>query len=88
MTSSNTPGHVSVTVTVDDAHVGAIDQLADRLRAAGMDVEQVLRPVGVITGSAPADWEALADLDGVAAVEPQRTFRLPPDGPFQDEQDG
>jgi hypothetical protein len=87
MTSANTPGHVAVTVTVDDAHVGAIDQLADRLRAAGMDVEQVLHPVGVITGSAPPDWEALADLDGVAAVEPQRTFRLPPAGPFRDERD-
>jgi hypothetical protein len=78
MTSANDRGWVAVTVTVDDEHLGSIDQLAESLRAAGMDVEQVLRPVGVITGSAPSGWEAPAGLDGVAAVEPQRTIRLPP----------
>jgi hypothetical protein len=72
------PEQTPVTVTVDDAHLDGIDGLADRLRAAGMEVEQVLEPVGVITGSAPAGWESLADVDGVAAVEPQRTVRLPP----------
>lgn len=69
-----------VTVTIDDDHLGVIDELAEQLRAAGMDVEQILGPVGVITGSAPPGWEAFADLDGVAAVEPQRTMRLPPPG--------
>jgi hypothetical protein len=69
---------IPVTVTVDDDHLGVIEELAERLRVAGMDVEQVLGPVGVITGSAPLGWEAFADLDGVAGVEPQRTMRLPP----------
>ncbi|HET6260337.1 hypothetical protein [Pseudonocardia sp.] len=80
MNASHSEGPIPVTVTVDDAHLAAIDELAARLRAAGMDVEQVLAPVGVITGSAPSGWEALADLDGVAGVEPQRTMRLPPPG--------
>ncbi|WP_433558622.1 hypothetical protein ACQPWY_09155 [Pseudonocardia xinjiangensis] len=78
MTTSAGPEQTPVTVTADDAHLDELDRLADRLRAAGMEVEQVLEPVGVITGSAPPGWESLADLDGVAAVEPGRTVRLPP----------
>lgn len=71
-----------VTVSVDDAHVELIDEVAERCRAAGMDVQQVLAPIGVITGSVGtvAQRAAVGALDGVAAVEPQRTFRLPPPG--------
>lgn len=69
-----------VTVSVDDAHVALIDEVAERCRAAGMDVHYVLAAVGMITGSvgSVAQRSALGALDGVAAVEPQRTFRLPP----------
>ncbi|MCU1663319.1 MAG: hypothetical protein QOI36_5241 [Pseudonocardiales bacterium] len=80
MNASDSQGSIPVTVTVDDNHLAVIDELAERLRTAGMDVEQVLGPIGVITGSAPPGWEALVDLDGVAGVEPQRTMRLPPPG--------
>lgn len=68
-----------IVVSVDDDHLGQIDEVVGRLQAAGMRVEQVLHAVGVITGS--VDNPALAQLDavtGVAAVEPQRTYRLPP----------
>lgn len=65
-----------VTISVDDAHVARIQEVAERLRAAGMDVQQVLAPLGVITGSiGTGDLRAaLGALDGVAAVEPRRTF--------------
>jgi hypothetical protein len=69
-----------ITVTVTDDHLDGIEALAERLRAAGVRVEQVLGPIGVITGEAPPGWQALADLDGVAGVEAQRTVRLPPPG--------
>ena len=74
------PEHV--TVSVDDAHVALIDEVAERCRAAGMDEQQELAPIGVITGSvgSPAQRAALGALDGVVAVEPQRTFRHPPPG--------
>ena len=69
--------HEQITVTVSadaDAEV-----VARQLRAAGMTVEQVLRAVGVITGTVAAEQRAaLADLPGVLAVEPAQTFRLPP----------
>lgn len=68
-----------ITVSVDDDHLGRIDEVVARLQAAGMQVEQVLRPVGVITGSVDDTCRAaLGTVPGVAAVEPQRTFRLPP----------
>lgn len=71
-----------VSVSVDDAHVGRIDEVADRCRAAGMDVQQVLAPIGVITGSIDTGdlRTALGAVPGVAAVEAQHTFRLPPPG--------
>jgi hypothetical protein len=71
-----------VTVSVDDAHVEVIDEVADRCRAAGMDVKYVLPAVGMITGSVAsvAQCAVLGALDGVAAVEPRHAFKLPPPG--------
>ncbi len=74
-----------ITVTVDDDHLARADEVADRLRAAGMTVEQVLGTVGIITGSvstaSPASLEAVP---GVASVEPETSFRIaPPDSDIQ-----
>jgi hypothetical protein len=70
-----------VTVTVDDAHAGSIDAVAARLRDAGMDVERVLPAIGVITGSVDASRLHLVEAaDGVASVEEQASFKLPPPG--------
>ena len=68
-----------ITVTVDDAHLGQVAELADQLSSAGMDVEQVLGEVGIITGSAPSEARAtLEGLAGVSAVEAENSFQLPP----------
>jgi len=70
---------VPVTVVVDAAHGPAIDVLAHRLRAEGMQVEQVLRRLGTVTGTVPEDrLPALERLEGVASVERQHRYRLPP----------
>ncbi|GAA2572845.1 ketohydroxyglutarate aldolase [Pseudonocardia hydrocarbonoxydans] len=71
-----------VTVSVDDAYVDRIDEVAQRCRAAGMDVQYVLAAVGMITGSVDTGElrTALGSVPGVAAVEQQHTFRLPPPG--------
>jgi hypothetical protein len=67
----------NVVVTVS----GEIDEVAERLRAAGMKVGQVLAAIGIITGSVQAGRrEALADIAGVVAVEPERAVSIaPPD---------
>lgn len=64
-----------ITVTVS----GDPDAVAEQLRAAGMNVDQVLSEVGVITGSAAAGQQAsLAEIPGVVSVEAEHGFQLPP----------
>jgi hypothetical protein len=70
---------VQLSVTVDDGHLTAIDDVAQALRAQGMQVDQVLDGLGIITGSAPADSRpALTGVEGVVSVDEQLTYQLPP----------
>jgi hypothetical protein len=69
----------AITVTVEADHLDQIDKVADRLRGAGMRVDQILRPVGIITGSiGDSERDSLGGLPGVAAVEGETTVQLPP----------
>jgi hypothetical protein len=74
-----------VTVTVGDEHRERLEGVVERLRAAGLEVEQVLGTLGIVTGSAPAEaLDALRGVEGVASVDQQLTHRLPPpDAPVQ-----
>lgn len=74
-----------VTVTVADSHAGAVADVAEQLARAGLEVDQVLAAIGVITGA--VDDELLAAIEavpGVAAVQEQSDFQLaPPDADVQ-----
>ena len=74
-----------VSVTVDDGHRESIDGVVESLRATGMEVEQVLGSLGIVTGSAPADsLDALRGVEGVDSVDEQLSYQLPPpDSPVQ-----
>ncbi len=74
-----------VTVTVADDHLAQTAAVAEQLRAAGMNVGEVLEALGVITGWMPAEQRATIEaLPGVAAVEGETTFQLaPPDSEVQ-----
>ncbi len=73
------PLPVSVTVTVAASPAGAIEDVADALRDAGLDVGRVLGSIGVITGTADeAALDAIGDVPGVVAVERSGTVQLPP----------
>lgn len=74
-----------VTVSVDDEHLDDLDQVADALRAQGMEIAQVLGSLGVITGRVPEDRrETLTAVEGVASVDDELIHRLPPpDAPVQ-----
>ena len=65
--------------------LAAIEDLVERLRQAGMEVDAVLAAIGIVTGSAQvARLPAIRALPGVAAVEEQTTFRIaPPDAEVQ-----
>lgn len=75
----------SITVTVDDDHLDRIEDVADQLRASGVQVHQVLGSVGIITGEVTdAARPAITQVPGVASVEDQQTFQLaPPDSDIQ-----
>ena len=66
-------------MTIHDDQLPNIDEVADRLRDAGMRIDQVLHPVGVITGSVPSAQRAVIEaVPGVVAVEDETSFQLPP----------
>ena len=68
-----------ITISVTDDAIDRIDEVVAALEGGGMHVDQVLRPIGVITGSADTQRvQALSTVAGVASVEPQRTVQLPP----------
>ena len=72
-----------VSVSVDDEHVNAIDEVADQLRERGMRVDRVLQSVGIVTGSAQ-DVTALSAVPGVLSVDPEQRFDIgPPDQEIQ-----
>lgn len=75
----------AVIVTVDDAHLGRVGEVAASLRELGLLVEQVLDEVGVITGQLPSGRPlSVLRVDGVASVEEARRVQLPPpDAPVQ-----
>ncbi len=74
-----------VTVTVGDNHVGDIQAVVEQLEAAGMNVDQILDVVGIVTGSVPSERRAALELlPAVAAVEGEQTFQIaPPDADVQ-----
>ncbi|HVE79579.1 MAG TPA: hypothetical protein VNA89_11980 [Gemmatimonadaceae bacterium] len=68
-----------ILIGVADGYVGRLPEVVDRLRSAGLAVAQVLADIHVVTGSIAADKVAsLRRIEGVASVEPSRTFQLPP----------
>jgi hypothetical protein len=72
---------VRLTVSVDDAHLPKLQEVAKDAEAAGMRVESVLREVGVLTGT--IDSEAVARLrrvPGVEHVEEERRVGIAPPG--------
>lgn len=70
---------VQVQIAVEDAYMDDFDDIIKRGRELGLQVDQELPEVGVITGRMPADRiEDMAACKGVYAVERPRSFRVPP----------
>jgi hypothetical protein len=62
-----------------------MDGVVETLRQRGLQVEQVLGTLGVVTGMAPAEaLDVLRSVEGVDSVDEELTFRIaPPDSPVQ-----
>lgn len=72
---------VQVVVSVDDQHMPKVGQVASLCKKAGLQVDQALDEVGIITGSIPEDkLDQLSGVKGVASVEREQTYQIPPPG--------
>jgi hypothetical protein len=76
---SGDEAEVDVVVSVSDEHLDHLDDVVSELRAAGLHVHETLGRLGTVIGSVPsAQLSSLSDIEGVASVEPDREYRLPP----------
>ncbi|MFQ4144883.1 ketohydroxyglutarate aldolase [Chlorogloeopsis sp. ULAP02] len=68
--------NVNISVSVDDEYADKILEVVADLQAVGMNVENIMPILGVITGSVEStQMDALSQVKGVNAVEVSRTFR-------------
>src|SRR5215207_4308607 len=76
-----TMANETVNISVADDDRTRFREIVRSLRVAGLDVTQELESLGVVSGEIDAAKVAdLQQIEGVAAVERQRSFRLePPD---------
>jgi hypothetical protein len=76
---------VNVSVSVADDSMDWFSEVVRRLKEAGLDVEQELGEIGVVTGSIDSEKaELLRDVEGVSHVERSRDFQIsPPDSDIQ-----
>ncbi len=74
-----------VNVSVADNYLDRFSEVVQRCKKAGLQVEQQLEQVGVVTGSIDSTKrDDLERVEGVAAVESERTFQIaPPDSDIQ-----
>ena len=69
----------NVNVVVADDYQDRFSEVVDAARQAGLDVEEQLTTIGLITGAIDeSKRSALERVHGIAAVEERRTYQLPP----------
>lgn len=75
----------SLTIAVSDRHMADILEVAQHLQDAGLQVEQVMDDLGIITGACDdAQISAVKNVEGVDSVDEDMSFHLaPPDSPVQ-----
>lgn len=67
----------SVVITINDDAMDRIDNLIEDLKSEGLQIEKVMKKLGVISGTA-SNLKALKKIDGVMSVEEEIQHQLPP----------
>jgi hypothetical protein len=77
--------NVNLSIAVDEQYLDQMLEVAQNLQSAGMNVEQLLEKIGIITGSCDSEKvEALSQVAGVSHVEISRVYKLaPPESDIQ-----
>ncbi|QZZ19142.1 ketohydroxyglutarate aldolase [Leptothermofonsia sichuanensis E412] len=76
---------IQLLISVNEEYKDRLPEVAEKLRSAGMQVDQWLVEIGVITGSAASEKiEQLRQIPGVAAIEAAAEYQIaPPDSDLQ-----
>jgi hypothetical protein len=70
---------VEVVVSIDKQDPQSISAVSQRLRAAGMQIDESMEAIGTVTGRIPSErLEELGHIEGVAHIERAGTFQIPP----------
>ncbi len=70
---------VSLLVSINDDHLDRFSEVVKDVENAGMEVEQRMEDLGVLTGSIDSEKvEPLRQVEGVAHVEESRRVEIPP----------
>lgn len=77
--------NTKLSVLVNEQHINQFSDVVEKCRQAGLNVQQQMDAIGVITGSIDsAKVDELKKIDGVSRVETQRDIRInPPDSGIQ-----
>lgn len=71
--------NVSLSITVDDAHLTKTEAIAHEIRACGLEVQRIVPEAGAIQATGQeSDLEVVRRITGVVRVRAERTYRLPP----------
>ena len=75
----------NVNISVADDSQTRFPEIVRALREAGLDVTQELESLGIVSGSIDSAKVAdLQEMEGVTAVEKERSYQLaPPESPLQ-----
>lgn len=76
---------IKLSVLVEDSFLSKFDEIVEKIKAAGMNVEYALRITGIITGEADEQKiNQLNNIAGIAKIEEQRPYQIvPPDSDIQ-----
>ncbi|OIH85869.1 hypothetical protein BLJ79_03420 [Arthrobacter sp. UCD-GKA] len=73
------PPSTTFIVTVQDAYLERVQEVAHDLEEAGLAIDRVLGSLGQVVGHAEDSGRArLAGVRGVASIEPERRFGIAP----------
>jgi len=74
-----TPDRIDVTIRIDQAQAGRIDEIVSALKACGLDRVESHARFMIVNGCVNADaLDALRKVDGVASVRKDETYRAQP----------
>jgi methyl coenzyme M reductase subunit D len=76
---------VKLSISVDDAHLDQISDICNQLQSCGLEVEQTLPTLGMISGSIDSEQvNRLYAVEGVQHIEVEQGYRLaPPESDLQ-----